>query len=81
MGEWGSGGVGEWGWGSGGVGEWGSGGVGEWGSGGTTDEPKADQNIVMLGAKSYAKITWKGFFTQSQVLLSSVHYCSSSVNS
>ena len=48
------------------------------GSGGTTDEPKANQNIVMLGAKSYAKITWKGFFTQSQVLLSSVHYCSSS---
>ena len=31
--------------------------------------------------KSYAKITWKGVFTQSQVLLFPVHYCSSSINS
>ena len=33
------------------------------------DELKADRKIVRLGAESYVTITWKGFSTQSQVLL------------
>ena len=40
--------------------------VGEW-----RDEPKAEQKIV-LGAGFYVTIAWKGFFTQSQVRLSSI---------
>ena len=34
------------------------------------DEPKAKKKLS-LGAGSYVTITWKSFFTQSQVLLSS----------
>ena len=35
------------------------------------DEPKAEKKLS-LGAGFYVKIVWKGFFTQSQVLLSSI---------
>ena len=45
------------------------GGVGE-----RRDEPKAEQKIekLSLGTESYGTIAWKGFYTQSQVLLSSI---------
>ena len=33
--------------------------------------PKSNQKLL-LGARSYVTITWNGFFTQSQVLLSSI---------
>ena len=39
--------------------------------GGWRDEPKAEQKIV-LRSRVYGTINWKGFFTQSQVLLSSI---------
>ena len=39
--------------------------------GGRRDEPKAKQKLS-LGVGSYVTITWKGFFTQSKVLLSSI---------
>ena len=36
-------------------------------------EPKAEQKIVLRSrAGFYVTIAWKGFFTQSQVLLSSI---------
>ena len=35
------------------------------------DEPKAEKKKLSLGAGSNVTITWKSFFTQSQVLLSS----------
>ena len=41
------------------------------GGGGRRNEPKAAQKLS-LGAESYGTIAWKGFFTQSQVLLSSI---------
>ena len=41
------------------------------GSGGWRDEPKANKKLS-LGEESYGTIAWKGFFTQSQVLLSSI---------
>ena len=44
----------------------GGGGIGGW-----HDEPKADQKLL-LGAESYVTITWKGFFKESQILLSSI---------
>ena len=46
----------------------GGGGRGRW------DEPKAEQKIekLSLGTESYGTIAWKGFYTQSQVLLSSI---------
>ena len=45
-----------------------------WGGGGRQDEPKAEQKIVLRSreAESHGTIAWKGFFTQSQVLLSSI---------
>ena len=44
----------------------GGGGIGGW-----QDEPKANQKLL-LGAESYLTITSKGFFKESQVLLSSI---------
>ena len=43
------------------------------GSGGGDDgmNPKPHKKLS-LGAESYGTIAWKGFFTQSQVLLSSI---------
>ena len=42
------------------------------GMGGRRNEPKGDQNFS-IGVESYVPIiTYKGFFTQSQVLLSSI---------
>ena len=35
------------------------------------DKPKADYKIV-IRSKTYVTITWKGLFTQSQVLLFSI---------
>ena len=48
------------------------GGVGE-----RRDEPKAEQKKLSLGAGFYVTIAWKGFFTHSQVLLSSIVVMSS----
>ena len=45
--------------------------LGEGGGGGRRDEPKAEPKMS-LGAESYGVIACKGFFTQSQVLLSSI---------
>ena len=42
---------------------------GEWGDDGMN--PKSNKKLS-LGAGSYVTITWKGFFTQYQVLLSSI---------
>ena len=42
---------------------------GRWGDDGTN--PKPNENLS-LGAESYGTIAGKGFFTQSQVLLSSI---------
>ena len=43
--------------------------LGEWGD--DRMNPKSNQKLL-LGARSYVTITRKGFFTQSQVLLSSI---------
>ena len=43
-------------------------GEGKWGDYGMNPKPKKK---LSLGAGSYVTITWKSFFTQSQVLLSS----------
>ena len=48
-----------------GVGGGGEGGLKRW------DEPKADKKMP-LGVESYVTITWKGVFSQFQVLLSSI---------
>ena len=47
--------------------------LGEVGEGGGDDgmNPKPHKKLS-LGAESYGFIAWKGFFTQSQVLLSSI---------
>ena len=48
--------------------------LGEVGGGGGGDDgmnPKPHKKLS-LGAESYGFIAWKGFFTQSQVLLSSI---------
>ena len=42
--------------------------MGDGGWGGGRGEPKADGKLS-LKAECYVTITWKGFFTQSQVLL------------
>ena len=42
---------------------------GSWGDDGMSPKP---HKKFSLGAESYGTITWKGFFTQSQVLLSSI---------
>ena len=42
---------------------------GSWGEDGMNSKPNKK---LSLGGGSYVKITWKGFFTQSQVLLSSI---------
>ena len=44
---------------------------GSGGGGGRRNEPKAEPKMS-LGAESYGIIACKGFFTQSQVLLSSI---------
>ena len=44
--------------------------AGLWGE--RRDEPKADEKIVIKSRVGYVTITWKGFFTQFQVLLSSI---------
>ena len=36
---------------------------------GRWDVPKGDKKKLSLGAESYITITWKGFFTQSKVVL------------
>ena len=46
--------------------------VGGGGSGGTTRWAQSWSKNLSFGAESYVTITWKGFFTQSQVLLSSI---------
>ena len=58
------------------------GGGGGRGGGGRDDEinPKPNKKLS-LGAGSYVKITWKGFFTQPQVLSSSILQFSTSVRS
>ena len=42
---------------------------GDWGDDGMNPKPNKK---LSLGVGSYITITWKGFFTQSQVLLSSI---------
>ena len=42
---------------------------GKWGEDGMNPKPNKK---LLLGAGSYVTIAWKGFFTQSQVLLSSI---------
>ena len=42
------------------------------GRGGTTGWTQSRLKKLFLGAESYLTITWKGFFAQSQVILSSI---------
>ena len=45
---------------------------GRWGVARTTRWAKSWWKNLSLGAESYVTITWKGFFTQSQILLSPI---------